>query len=209
MNSLIFWMILALVPAFGWVQCEKMLTSTQGVSISMFVLAGLFSATLTWLSISAFIKNRNQMTLKMVIVYISGVIVYAAMIGVAFIYSHYQWDSRDTLATSLVTVLVTVIVSIARSRGLKWYDPIVKGYIALAVRVIPNMMMAQKILMCGGNGVSKWFIIIFNALAFLRIAQNVTTSLKNGFDRERKGIMIGEVANWLSWLVVTVVWAMK
>jgi hypothetical protein len=202
-------MILSLVPVFGWVQCEKMLTSTQGVSISVFVLAGLFTATLTWLAVSAFVKNRNKMTLKMVIVYICGVVVYTIMIGVAFIYSHYQWDSRDSLATCLVTILVTVIVSIAHHRGLKWYDPIMKGLIALAVRVIPNLMMAQKIWIYGGKGVSMWFIIIFNALTLLRIAQIITTSLKNGWDRERKGMMIGEIGNELSWLVVTIVWCVK
>ncbi len=209
MNNLFFWIIVVLAPLFGWTQCQKMLTSTQGVSISMFVLAGLFTAILTWLAVSAFIKQRNRMTLQVVIIYVLGILSYAAMIVVALANGKYQWDGRDTLASSLVTVLVVVIINIAHRKNLKWHDPIVKGFLALAVRVVPNLLMANKIWIYGGNGVSLWFIIIFNTLTLSRISQIILTARKNGWDRNPYGMMVGEVGNLLSWLVVTVVWIVK
>jgi hypothetical protein len=209
MDKLFFWIIVLLVPVFGWTQCEKMLTSTQGVSISMFLLAGLFTVTLTWLAVSAFIKQRNKMSLQIVIIYLLGVLVYVSMIVVAVIKGQYQWDGRDTLATILVSILVIVIIKVAYHKNLKWHDPIVKGFLALTVRVVPNLMMATKIWVSGGSGVSLWFVVIYNTLTLLRITQIVLTAGKNGWNRNLRGMIIGEIGNLLSWLVVTVVWVIK
>jgi len=199
---------MALVPVFGISQCVKMLHSTQGVSVSMFALAAAFTGLQTWLACSAYRHKPVWATMQVVIIYVFGVIVYGAMIAIAFVKGAYVWTMSDNVAVVTSGFLAGIVVYIGYSKSLPWYDPIVKGWTNVAVRTVPNLIMAYKILTSGGGGVSTTFVVVFNVLTLMRIAQVVLTSKKLGeWDRNRKGLIIGEIGNELSWLLVTVIWA--
>jgi hypothetical protein len=210
MNSVLFWIHMILSPVFGVSQCHKMLTSTQGVSVSMFVLAATFTTIQTQLAISAYRRKPVWATMQVVIVYIVGVLCYTAMISIAFLKGSYVWGKYDTVAITSSIIGTALVVWIGCRHKLPWYDPIVKGWINVPVRVVPNLIMAYTIWLSGSAGVSGTFVYVFNTLSIIRIAQIVLTSIKlHDWDRNRIGLMIGEIANELSWLVVTVVWYVK
>lgn len=199
-----------LVPVFGMSQCRKMLDSTQGVSIAMFVLAATFTALQTWLAISAYKRKPVWATKQVVIVYIAGVLVYAMMISIAFLKGSYVWGKNDSLAVVSSVLGTMIVVLIGRRHKLPWHDPIVKGWINVPVRVVPNLVIAYTIWVSGASGVSGTFVYVFNTLTIMRIAQIVLTSIKvREWDRNRVGLMIGETANELSWLVTTIIWQIK
>ena len=207
MNSILFWIHMTFVPVFGWSQCAKMLTSTQGVSVSMFALAAAFTGLQTWLACSAYRHKPVWATMQVVIIYVFGVIVYGAMIVIAFAKGAYVWTMSDNIAVIASLTLGGLVVQVAHLKKLPWYDPIVKGWINVAVRTVPNLAMAHKIWTCGSGGVSATFVVVFNALTLMRIAQVILTSIKLGeWDRNRKGLIIGEIGNELTWLIVTIIW---
>lgn len=85
-------------------------------------------------------------------------------------------------------------------------DPIIRGTVALCMKVVPQTIMAYKILIQGGGGISVEMIGIFHFLMILRIVILGLSIRQSGRDRNLLGILMAEIGNELSWCLVTLAW---
>jgi hypothetical protein len=83
---------------------------------------------------------------------------------------------------------------------------VIRGYLAVFFKGVPQLTLAVNILMVGGAGVSVFGILTGHITICSRLGQLVMSLREAGWDRNRKGSLISEIANEGSWIVVTIAW---
>lgn len=197
-------MCLALLLGGG--QFVKMLTSTQGVSASMFLFTDVFFCLLFWMAIIANKKFPGRMARQTIIVYATGALAYSLLLIETGIKAPVFWEMSDWVTTGLV---FTGIVAIAIVKSVKEWtltEPYLKTGLGLALKSIPQLLLAYKILQVGGGGVSGLWILSFHVFTISRLVPLVLLNRQSGWDRTRKSMLVSEIGNEGSWLAVTLAW---
>ncbi len=203
----LFQIILAII--FGTSQFVHMLhTSTNGLSTSMFLCTFIFVSINLHLAFASHHANPNRITSQTVIIYVVGVAIYASLTTLMFLKSDDMWGVSDTVTFLIAFVLILISVIYTKVKKVELFDPIMKGFYGVILRVIPQIALALKIAQYGGAGLSAVMVIIFHILTISRIFQISMNIKEVGWDRNRIGLLIAETGNELSWTLVTVVWLM-
>lgn len=117
------------------------------------------------------------------------------------------WTERDKLNFGIYGTATLVVIVTARLTGKKLTDPLVKGWVAFALKDIPQGFLAWL----GGQHpeVLPIFITIVVGLVtiFLRLIQFGNPFQLLNWSREKQGLALAEYFNFLTWLAVGVVWA--
>jgi len=207
-TDLIFGFQVICAVGFGGGQFLRMLDSVRGVSGAMFVFSLTFLFINLYLAIKGYGVKRTRVIVQLIAFMALGVAVYSGLLVLLIVKGGF-WDGNDKVTSLLVLVGVSASLLVGKSRGLNWKDPIIKGWLALSFKAVPQLMMAWKIAIVGGTGVSGIFILTFHLLTLSRILLIFWEIQKVGWDRNRKGMLVSEIGNELSWVVVTTTWAVQ
>jgi hypothetical protein len=191
-------------------QFDVMEDKTDGISISMFVSVTLFFAINFWLSLKA---KSNGGKLEALYVRISyGASSFGQIIIIGYcIYNRFVCGeeilySEDLLSFALMMGAIILIITFSLNEKIPLSDPIIRGYLAVAIIGISQLMFAYTIYVHGNGGVSNVLIWSAYITIAIRLAQ-LGISIRSSFlDREKKGMLIAETGNVLSWSAVTLVY---
>lgn len=205
--DLIFGVQVILGIILGVSQFIKMLSSTQGVSTSNYLFSWIFLLVNLFLAFRARKEKTGRILWQMIFNLVEGSIVYTSFLVLLIFKAENLWDNKDWLTTLLVvaSLLGTIFVS-QKIFKVSLKDPFVQGFISLFAKTIPQLIMAYKIFMVGGAGLSIVMIFVFHAITLSRFLQNYLIIKEAGWDKNRKAIMLSEVGNEVSWGFITLAW---
>jgi hypothetical protein len=191
---------------FGGSQFLRMLTTSQGVSISWY---GAWEVFLILNLVLALRSHRNQasrVTLQTIMSYVLWLVVVNLDLGTMIAKNTGTWNERDTTTTLFALVGVATVLIISKRRQLAITDPLVRGYLAIFFKALPQLILAYNMLVMGGNGLAGVTIIAGHITVLTRLGQLWFSIREAGWDRNRLGSAIAELANEISWMIVTIVW---
>jgi len=180
---------------FGGSQFLRMLTTSQGVGISWFATWQLFLILNLVLAIRAHHNQPSRVTFQTILSYVAWATMVTLDLGVMFWKGTWMWNERDTATLILATMGVIVTLIIARQKQLAITDPLVKGYLAVAFKAIPQLIMAYNIFVLGGSGLAGMAVGIGHVTILTRLGQLWFSIREAGWDRNRIGSAISEVLN--------------
>jgi hypothetical protein len=183
-----------------------MLTTSQGVSISWY---GAWEVFLILNLVLALRSHRNQasrVTLQTIMSYVLWLVVVNLDLGTMIAKNTGTWNERDTTTTLFALVGVATVLIISKRRQLAITDPLVRGYLAIFFKALPQLILAYNMLVMGGNGLAGVTIIAGHITVLTRLGQLWFSIREAGWDRNRLGSAIAELANEISWMIVTIVW---
>ena len=191
---------------FGVTQVARMLTSTTGVSLTWFLFWALFLLINLRLAVKAHEVYPTRVSRQTIATYLAWSSVLAGAIVVLLWRSLGQWEAVDTLNVLVSGIGIALVLAVGRLRGLGIADPLVRGWLAVFFKGTPQLTLAWHILQNGGEGLAPFAILSGHITINLRIGQLIFALREAGWDRNRLGSALSEVANELSWIVTTVAW---
>jgi hypothetical protein len=194
---------------FGGSQFLRLLKTSQGVSITWFLFWEVFLVLNLVLTIRAHYRQPSRVTLQTVLSYVAWTTVVTADLGLMLWKHTGLWTSSDTLTSAVAGAGIAATLIVAYRRRLTVYDPVVRGYLALFFKAIPQLTLAYSIYKMGGAGVAGVAVVTGHVTICTRLGQLWFAIREAGWERNRIGSAISEVANEGSWIVATAVWLMR
>lgn len=191
---------------FGGSQFFRMLTTSQGVSISWFACWQVFLVLNLVLAIRAHRNQPSRVTLQTILSYVAWITMVTLDLGVMFWKGTGTWNGRDTATLVLAAIGIVATLIVSRRKQLAIADPMVKGYLAVFFKAIPQLALAYNIFMVGGAGLAGMAVVTGHITILTRLGQLWFSIREAGWDRNRIGSAISELANEGSWIVATIVW---
>ena len=185
----------------------RMMETVQGVALCEFILIIVFALINLWLATGANRASPSRLGRQLVFTYafwsvlVSGSIITALANG-------YTWKGSDTSAIGAAVLLGIIGVFIARvvwGHGLT--DPMVRGYFALVFKAWPQIVLAWVIATEGNRGLPLTALVVGHVTILIRITQIWMSIRESGMDRNRRAALMSELGNELSWVAVTISWA--
>lgn len=192
--------------AFGGSQFLRMFTTSQGVSVSWFLFWEVFLVLNLVLAVRAHGNQPSRVTFQTILSYVAWVIMVTLDLGIMFWKGIGIWNGRDTITLVIALIGIITTLVMAHHRKLTIVDPIVKGYLAVFFKAVPQLVLAWNIFMLGGAGIAGMAIVAGHITILTRLGQIGFSIKEAGWDRNRIGSAISEVANESSWIIVTIIW---
>jgi hypothetical protein len=204
--NVVFWTQMAAAIIFAVAQVIRMMSSVEGLTITVF----LFNLTFVILNLALAVRadqvQASRETKRAKWVYVIGTITYFMFIFVMIAKAETLWDKRDTIASTAVLIGVSIVLIRFRFQVAL---PMVCGWLALAMKAIPQLILAWKVWHVGGAGLSPIMMVMFHYLTLSRIFQISLIVKEAGWDKNRIALAVSEIGNELSWVIVTAVWLIR
>ncbi len=195
---------------FGGFQLHHMIAySTNGLSESMFLCNAVFVGINLILALKAHSVGSSKNTKETVLIYIIGTIIYIAFLAVMAIKAESVWGNLDWITITIVLSLIAIMFAYVTYAKISYNNPLIKGVVSLIVKVIPQLIMAYKIHEVGGQGLNIVAIVAFHILTCLRIWKVWQNKQEMKYDKNRTGLLISEIGNEISWIIVSFVYIIK
>jgi hypothetical protein len=194
---------------FGGSQFYRMLTTSQGVNISWFLSWLIFLLLNLILCIRAHQNQPSRITFQTIFSYAAWTFVVAADLAVMLWKGTHVWGRTDTITTTIVGLGAALTLAMSYRLELGLVDPMVKGWLAVFFKAIPQLALAYKIFLRGGAGLAAAAVITGHITILSRLGQLWFSIKEAGWDRNRRGSAFSELANEASWLVATLVWLVR
>ncbi|MSR15152.1 MAG: hypothetical protein EXR86_11435 [Gammaproteobacteria bacterium] len=194
------------VLLFGVTQISLMWKTTEGVSLTWFVFWAIFLGINLVLAVRAHQVQPSRVTSQTVFTYAAWLTVLAAGLGVLVWRSLGAWYLVDTVNVIVSGLGIAVTYLLGRRHGLGFADPMVRGWLAVFFKATPQLTLAWHITQVGGAGLAPIAIFSGHATICIRIGQLYFSIREAGWDRNRIGSAISEIANEVSWIITTAVW---
>ncbi len=204
--DLLFGVQIACTFIFGGVQFWNLLKTTQGVSVSWYAFWEMFLALNLWLAYRSHKAEPSRVTSQTLAAYGLWVVVVGADIGAMLWRDASTWDMRDNVTAALATSGILATIMVGRQQKLGVSDPMIKGWLALFFKAVPQLVLAWKITADGNGGLAGPTLLVGHVTVLTRLGQLRFAIKEAGWDRNRKGSALSEVGNELSWIVVTAMW---
>jgi len=187
----------------------RLLSTSQGVNLSWLASWLAFLSINLTLTIRAHLNQPSRVTLQTVLSYALWTLMIAACLGAMLWRDSEWWDAKDTLTTLLVGLGVIFTWLWARRQGLKFTDPMVHAGFAVCFIGLPQLTLAYKIFTVGGEGMAGLMLLAGHIGILTRLGQLWFAIREAGWERDRQGAALGELANEATWLLVTLAWLLK
>ncbi len=194
---------------WGGSQFYRLLTSTQGVNLSWFLNWLIFLVLNLALAVRAHQVQPSRVTLQTFLSYAAWTLMVVADLGAMLWKGTHLWDLKDTVTTGLVALGVVMTLAAAYRLDLGLVDPMVKGYLAVFFKAVPQLALAYKIFMVGGRGLAAAAVVTGHITILTRLGQLMFSIKEAGWDRNRQGSALSEIANEGSWLIATLAWLVR
>ncbi len=192
--------------AFGGSQFFQMLTSAKGISVSWFACWEVFLLLNLVLAVRAHRNKPSRTTLQNILSYVAWATVVALDLGVMIWKGTGIWSVFDTATIVLTTIGVVTTLAVAHQKRLPISDPVVKGYLALFFKFVPQVGLAINMLALGATDLKLLPIISGHITILGRLGQLSYAIRERPGDQSRIASRRSERANWISWIVVTIAW---
>lgn len=193
---------------FGVSQTQRMLTSVEGLSLSWFLCWALFLVINLRLSLQAHRNQPSRVTRQTVWAYAVWTTIIAANLAALAWHGGGSWTRIDDVTIGIALAGIVLTLAIGARHGLGWRDPIVRGWLAVFFKGVPQLTLAWNLALVGGAGLAAFGVFAGHVTICTRLGQLVFSIREAGWDRNRVGSLISEVANEGSWIVATLVWLM-
>lgn len=204
--DLLFVVQIGCALVFGVSQTWRMLSSVEGLSLSWFLCWALFLVVNLRLSIQAHRVQPSRVTRQTVWAYSLWTAIITANLAALAWHGGGTWTHIDDITLALAAAGVVATLGIGHRHGLGWRDPIVRGWLAVFFKGVPQLTLAWNLALVGGAGLAPFGVFAGHVTICTRLGQLVFSIREAGWDRNRMGSLISEVANEGSWIVATVVW---
>jgi hypothetical protein len=204
--DLLFALQITLALVSGGSEFLRLLTTSQGVNISWLASWLTFLVINLELTIRAHRLQPSRVTRQTVLTYAAWTTVIAADLALLLWRGTQPWDSKDTATALVVASGVILTLLYARWRGLSLTDPLVNAGFGMCFIGLPQFTLAYKICLEGGGGLSGYMLLAGHIGITTRLGQLTFAIREAGWDRNRLGAALSELANEGTWLLVTAAW---
>jgi hypothetical protein len=202
----LFVLQIALALVSGGSQFLRLLTTSQGVNVTWLASWLAFLLINLTLTLRAHRSRPSRVTLQAVLTYGAWTLVIAADLGELLFKGTAVWDLKDT-GTAVVVGLGLLLTGLAaRRRGLPVTDPLVNAAFGMCFIGLPQLTLAYKIFSVGGAGLAGLMLLAGHIAILTRLGQLWFAIREAGWDRNRQGAALSELANESTWLLVTAAW---
>ncbi len=192
---------------FGLYQAYQLTISTKGFNVSWFIFWYLFTIINLMLAFKAYRQKKSRVTRQIIIVYGIWLVLISINLFILIQGHKFIWNERDSIATTIIIMGLLIIFSTKYFRKNGINDPLIKGWLAFLFKSIPQFLLAYSIyVLRDGSGIHYLTIFAGHILVLTRIGQLLFSLRENKLDKNRKGSMISEFGNELSWIMVTIFW---
>ena len=209
LGDVLYYLQIFFALSMGISQAWKMLKSTEGIILTWFVFWGLFLLINLSLSYKAHLVQPSRITKQTVTVYAVWTVLMTTNIGVFLWQDNVGWKPVDTLTSVLAGLGIALTLGIGKLRNLPLLDPIIRGWIAVMFKALPQLTLAYSIWLEGGDGLAAIAVVVGHITICTRLGQIFLSLREAGWDRNRVGSAISEAANELSMIILTVVWLIR
>jgi len=200
-------LVLALIS--GGSEFRRLLTTAQGVNISWLVSWLAFLVINLALTIRAHRLLPSRITLQAVLTYVAWTTMIAACLGAMLWQGMEIWDLEDNLTALAVALGLIFTILVAYRLGLTLADPLVHAGMAACFIGLPQLTLTYKIFTEGGAGMAGLMLLAGHIGICTRLGQLWFAIREAGWDRNRQGAALSELANEATWLLVTLAWLLK
>ncbi len=204
--DLLFVVQIGCALVFGVSQTLRMLSSIEGLSLSWFLCWALFLVINLRLSIQAHRAQPSRVTKQTLWAYSIWTTIIAANLAALAWQGSGTWTKIDDVTIGIAVAGIVATLLVGRRHGLGWRDPLVRGWLAVFFKGVPQLTLAWNLALVGGGGLAPFGVFAGHVTICTRLGQLIYSIREAGWDRNRTGSLISEVANEGSWIVATVVW---
>ncbi len=204
--DLLFVLQIVLALISGSSQFIRLLTTSQGVNVSWLASWLTFLVINLELTLRAHRSRPSRVTLQTVLTYGAWTSVIAANLALLLWRGTETWDGKDTVTAVMVGLGLLLILLYARIRRLGLTDPLVNAGFGMCFIGLPQVTLAYKIFTVGGAGLAGGMLLAGHIGITTRLGQLWFAIREAGWDRNRLGAALSELANEVTWLLVTVAW---
>ena len=181
-------------------------TNIEGLSVSYFVVILAFLCLQTTLAVPAHRAMPTRKTRQILFMCALWLVLTAALLAEIWYRGMYVWDTNDTV-TIVLTVFALGLVALAfRLARTPLSDPAARGLMGVMTRAIPQLLQGTKILVHGGGGVAGLSLLFANINTWIRLGHLALTRSEAKEERNRLWMLIPEVVNAFTWLLVSIAW---
>lgn len=146
---------------------------------------------------------------QMLFNFLFGILSYSVLAGISILrpIENVFWDKNDTVTTVIVLLGVICLFIVSYYKKVPFWGPIFKGLFGVCLKSLPQIFWAYKVYLYGIGGLDPIMILAFNLMTSIRITQASVELKRNPGDKKRIGILISEIPNLASFLLVTLAWA--
>jgi hypothetical protein len=207
--DLLFVLQLCLALVSGGSEFLTLLRTSQGVNVSWLASWLAFLLINLTLTFRAHRSRPSRVTLQTVQTYAAWTTVIAACLGAMIWQGTELWDGKDTLTIVLVTSGLIITGFVAYRLGLGLADPLVHAAIAACFIGLPQLILTYKIFTVGGAGLAGLMLLAGHIGIGARLGQLWFAIREAGWDRNRQGAALSELANEGTWILVTLAWLVR
>ncbi len=201
-----FLLQLCLAAISGGSQLTRLFATSQGVNVTWLASWLAYLLINLALTLRAHFSQPSRVTRQTVLTYTAWSLAIAACLAVLLWQGPETWARVDTINSVLVATGLLLTWLWARSRRLGLTDPVVKGFFGVCFIGLPQVILAYHILMVGGAGLAGGMLLAGHIGITTRLGQLWFAIREAGWDRNRLGAAISEIANEATWILVTAAW---
>lgn len=175
----------------------------KGLTLAMYVFFLAYLLLGFSLAVSAYrqLPTKNGDRLLTVIIFGNWLLLVGLITFLGCL--HIPWRTSDSYFAVVIGTIS--VVTLFKYRGVT--DPMCRGLIAVWCKAIPQLWLSYTLWQSHtGVNLKPWTVWAANGTGIARLLQIVVIARRTGFDRPTRGLLVGEVANVVTWGVVTVVW---
>ena len=187
-------------------QFFRLLETTKGQLLSMFLVMEAFLCLHLMLAAGAHRAQPSRITRQTLWTYAMWLALIASNIVAIFLNGSYRWGQNDTRTASLALLGTVLVFAVIKFRGIRLQDPMLKSFLAMLFKAMPQFIMAFEVAQKGGAGVPAAAVIAGNITILIRIGQIWFAIHEAGWDRNRVWLCASETMNEVSWATVSVIW---
>jgi len=190
----------------GGSEFVRLLTTSQGVNLSWLAFWDAFLAVNLALVIRAHRNQPSRVTTQTILSYASWLLLISACLGAMLWRGQEVWDRGDTVTAAVVGLGLVLNYWQARRLRLAITEPLVMAGFGVCFIALPQLTLTYKILTEGGAGMAGLMLLAGHLGIFTRLGQLWFAIREAGWDRNRQGAVISELANEATWILVTAAW---
>ncbi len=201
----LFWSQIVLAIVFGGSQFLKLLVSTEGINASWLISWELFLICNLLLAVRNFRALRDRLSRQTVLIYSVWTLLIGADLSI-LLFEAPSWSTLDSWSAILSSVGIAFAFAYSRQRKVPLSSPPTLAIVAVSAKSIPQLALAVSLGLNGSGGLSANALLVGHITILLRLAQLSYSARQTGWNQDRLASFSSELANELSWLVVTIVW---
>ena len=207
--DLLFWIQIVCAFILCGSQFFRFLETTRGQLLSMFLLMEAYLYLHLMLAVGAHHAQPSRVTRQTLWTYAMWLVLILSNIVAIFFNGSYRWSQNDTRTVTLALLGTALVFIVMKLRRIRLQDPMLKSFLAMLFKALPQFIMALEVAQKGGAGLPPAAVITGNITILIRIGQVWFAICEAGWDRNRVWLCVSETVNEISWATVSVVWLLK